>query len=200
MPTHSPRTYFADRSDASTNFIIISERLAYASEVEHPRGVPASLPPFAIQRAHSKFHDHHLGTPPAEYYRVLVTKLGELAGWYKADGERAAELNQAFLTVYADQNPMVTAGPLATRQFEALLSFLRHSVPQLLPAEATTDAAISQMRDQFAHMTSTMYSKMQVREARRLTRWCTAHTHMSLPSRRRTWRLTRTMSPSATPT
>ena len=178
VPTQSPRTYFADRSEASTNFILISERLAYASETEHPRGVPACLPAFALQRAHSKFHDHHLGTPPAEYYHVLVTKLGQLAGWYKENAERAAELNDAFPTVYADQNPMVTAGPLATRQFDALLDFLRLSVAQLLPADATSDAAISQMRLQFAHLTSTLYSKLQVRGDTSHTHGCAPLTHI----------------------
>ena len=72
VPVRAPRTYFAERCDRSTNFIIISERLPYATEAEHPRGVAdragdeGALPPFRLQRAHSKFHDHHLGAEPRE--------------------------------------------------------------------------------------------------------------------------------------
>ena len=38
VPLRAPRTYFAERSATSTNYIIITERLSYASEAEHPRG------------------------------------------------------------------------------------------------------------------------------------------------------------------
>ena len=122
VPMKAPRTYFADRCARTTNFIMITEKLDYATEVghapparereeeggsgtrlmcrvrrarfcrqapsckcliwqeEHPRGVAASLAPFKLQRAFSKFHDHYLGVDPSAYYLVLVRKLGQVHG------------------------------------------------------------------------------------------------------------------------
>ena len=100
VPVKAPKTYYAERCDQSCNYIIITERLKYATSEQHPRGVKANLPPYQLQRAFSKFHDHYLATDPSEYYHVLVRKQGALAGWYKSDPLRAAELNTVFPTVY----------------------------------------------------------------------------------------------------
>ena len=96
MPVEAPKTYFADRNETSCNFILITEKLHYASDTLHPHGTRAELPPMALQRAYTKLCDHHIGSAPLEYYDVLVRKLGTLAGWYKADHTRAAKLNADF--------------------------------------------------------------------------------------------------------
>ena len=64
VPVKAPRTYFADRSERSTNFLMITECLPYATEAEHPKSTAASLPAYKLQRAFSKFHDHYLATDP----------------------------------------------------------------------------------------------------------------------------------------
>jgi hypothetical protein len=96
VPIKAPKTYFADRCADTTNFIMITERLPYAKRSDHPFGSNPSLAPFALERAHSKFHDHHLGVARDEYYFVLVRKLARLGGWYKSSREIAAQLNTEF--------------------------------------------------------------------------------------------------------
>jgi len=97
-PVPAPKTYFADYSSASTNFLIITERIEFASEEAHPPGKPGSavLAEFAIERVYDKFMDHLIGSDPAEYYVALSNALGRLVGWYKTDAFVGKELNERF--------------------------------------------------------------------------------------------------------
>lgn len=61
VPVRAPKTYFADRNAQSCNFILVTEKLAYASEAQHAVGTRASLPPHALQRPYTKLADHHIG-------------------------------------------------------------------------------------------------------------------------------------------
>ena len=97
------------------------------------------------------------------YYLVLVRKLGRLAGWYKSDALRAAELNSAFVTSYSNGFGGMSGGNtrLLLAQFEGLLDFLQQGVPQLLPPEARSAAAISTLRVQYAHLQTSLLPKFQ---------------------------------------
>ena len=97
-PVAAPKTYFADYSSASTHFLIITERIEFASEEVHPPGTAgkAVLPPHAIERVYDKFMDHLVGSDPSEYYMVIARAVGRLVGWYKSDATVGRELNAAF--------------------------------------------------------------------------------------------------------
>ena len=98
-PVAAPKTYFAEYSKASTNYLLITERIEFASEETHPRGkagrdVP--LAPNAIERVYDKFMDHLIGSDPLEYYLCLANAIGKQIGWYKADNDAGSVLNSSF--------------------------------------------------------------------------------------------------------
>ena len=156
VPFKVPRTYFADRCDETTNFIIITEALNFSNLEQHPRGVRAALPPLQLERAHSKFHDHYLGTDPIEYYLVLMRKLGELAGWYKSDAAVAAEINRTFPTVY--HNPIMggssggASTKMVTMQLDGLERFVTNLAARLFPPDVADPKSFASFRVQFVHV------------------------------------------------
>lgn len=97
-PVPAPKTYFAEYSSASTNYILITERIEFASEELQPLNTAPSavLQPNQVERVYDKFMDHQIGCSPVEYYMVLANSLGKLIGWYKSEEAIGAELNQNF--------------------------------------------------------------------------------------------------------
>ena len=152
-PVRCAQTYFADRNEATTNYILITECLEYASADEHPRGDDGRrLPPMQIQRAHNKFQDHHLGTDPSEYYFVLVRKLGRLGGWYKGSDEVARSLNAAVPTSYPEDNRVASGGAMAAMQLNTFEEFVTKCAPKLFPADVSDAAYMARWRVQFEHI------------------------------------------------
>jgi hypothetical protein len=73
MPCRTPKVYFADHCRATTNFVLITERV-----------------PFAVgtfERAHDKYLDRFLPRPPAHYYLVLMQQLGRQVGGHSRGAE-----------------------------------------------------------------------------------------------------------------
>ncbi len=155
VPMRAPRTYFADRSELSTNFILVSELLEFAPSSSQSRGEPARLPPYALHRAYSKQHDHHLGAGVrvAEFYEVMCAKLGQLAGWHKSDAALAAELHEAFPRFLL---PSAVADPpnVLSAKCDALTEFVGAVAPQLFPPDVSSPAYLRDFREQFVHLMS----------------------------------------------
>ena len=106
---------------------------------------------FAHLRSPSLAFAHLVCSPPLA--SAQVRKLGRLAGWYKSDPLRAAELNDTFPTAYSGGGLFGGGGTataeqqtaMALRGFDGLLDFLRTKCRQLLPPDVGSDAAISDL-------------------------------------------------------
>lgn len=81
MPFRTPKVYFADHCRRTTNFVLITERVPFATG--------------AYERAHDKYLDRFLPRPPAHYYLVLMQQLGYMVAAYKT-GALGTELERHF--------------------------------------------------------------------------------------------------------
>jgi hypothetical protein len=81
MPFRTPKVYFADHCRRTTNFVLITERVPFATG--------------AYERAHDKYLDRFLPRPPAHYYLVLMQQLGRMVAAYKT-GALGTELERHF--------------------------------------------------------------------------------------------------------
>ena len=78
LPCHVPKFYFGDISRATTNYVLITERVPYAA-----RGTdPTTLPVGAVHAACGKYEDFSLDAPE-EYYKCLMRCMGRIAAWDK---------------------------------------------------------------------------------------------------------------------
>jgi len=154
VPVSVPKTYFADRSAASTNFILISERIQFAQTAD-------PLAPNQVQRAYDKFMDHLIPNV-LEYYLVLTSTLGLLCGWYKADHERAAELHESLPLPYA--GPLHDGGDvnsaLMDRQWDLLIEFLGTVAVGIVPADVRDPSYLKQLKGELVHA-ATQYSRIR---------------------------------------
>lgn len=74
-----PKYYFADISNETTNFILITERVPFAPELG------SELGPFEIEPPYQKMRDWELRGTHREYYELIVKTGARLAGAYKAE-------------------------------------------------------------------------------------------------------------------
>ena len=149
-PVRTPKTYFADRSSHSTNYLLIQERIAFAPPSAHPVGTSAEaavLPAYAIERAYDKFLDHQIGSDPTEYYLALARALGRLCGWYKAapDGI-GAELNRTMPCKPSFAEGVAFSHP----GFDVLAAFMTDAGAALFPPDMRTPAYAAQLRRELA--------------------------------------------------
>jgi len=111
FPCKTPRFYYGDISNETSNFILITERIPYA-EI----GKPCSdrpLAPFEVEGPYDKCKDalQLLRRPPREYYKCLIEYSARIAGQHKA-GNMCSEqvLADSLRTVPADPKSMQAWG------------------------------------------------------------------------------------------
>ena len=125
-PISAPKTYFAEYSSISTNYVLITERIEFADEERHPIGKAGKdvLKPMEIERVYDKFMDHLIGSDPLEYYTTLANALGKLVGWYKSNHDVGTELNSYF-PFSPPPTPAPAVNPMASQLVEMVTKTCR---------------------------------------------------------------------------
>lgn len=80
LPMKTPKYYYADISNETSNFILITERIPYA-EISSRK---PQLQPFEIEGPYDKCKDFQLRAAAKEYYVLLMQMTGRIAGVHKA--------------------------------------------------------------------------------------------------------------------
>lgn len=78
LPFKIPKYYYGDFSNETTNWILITERIAFSPWSKK------KLQPFDIEPPYEKMMDWNLRGDPSEYYFELMRVGGRMAGHYKA--------------------------------------------------------------------------------------------------------------------
>jgi hypothetical protein len=129
LPMPVAKSYFADYCSGTTNYILITERIAY--------GVAP------IEPAYRKGRDH-LIPDIRDHYRVLAKALGRLVAAHKT-GSLGYDLENMFPFARAARN----FHPIETPEIniDRLIDFIGRIAPQLFPAGATTAEFLKQWRE-----------------------------------------------------
>jgi len=100
LPVKTPRFYYGDISNETSNYILITERVPFA-EIGGRRA--GELQAFEVEGPYEKCKDFQLRGPAREYYLLIMEKLGVIAGAHKA-GKMGSEdhLKQSVSTPPAD--------------------------------------------------------------------------------------------------
>lgn len=82
LPFATPRFYYGDISNETTNFILITERVPFA---EH-QGRKARMAPYEVEGPFDKCKDFNLRQPHKEYYLVMLQKQALISAKWKLGG------------------------------------------------------------------------------------------------------------------
>ena len=129
LPMPVAKTYFADYCSATTNYILITERIAYGAA--------------PIEPAYRKGRDHQV-EDVAGHYRVLAKALAGLVAAHKT-GALGYDLEEIFPFARAARDFHPIATPEAN--MDRLIDFIGRIAPHLFPAEATAAAFLKQWRE-----------------------------------------------------
>merc|ERR1719491_2710519 len=88
----TPKYYFGDISNETSNFILITARIPFAEK----DGKKSNLQPFEVEGPYDKCMDWQFHSDPKEYYMLLVKQAARLAGWHKA-GKLGTEAVNRFM-------------------------------------------------------------------------------------------------------
>jgi len=88
-PFRVPKFYFGDISATTTNFVLITESIAWA-----PKGAK-DLKPGEIEPAYDKYKDWELPDGGPKYYRACCRALGKMAAFHK-QGKLHKNVNEMF--------------------------------------------------------------------------------------------------------
>jgi len=83
LPVATPRFYYGDISNATSNFLLVTARIPFA-ELGGARG--RALGPFEVEGPYNKCKDWELRGDAREYYMLLVAASARMAGRHKAGG------------------------------------------------------------------------------------------------------------------
>ncbi len=128
LPMPVAKSYFADYCSGTTNYILITERIAY--------GVAP------IEPAYRKGRDH-LIADVGEHYRVLAKALAGLVAAHKT-GALGYDMEDIFPFARAARNFHPIPSPEIN--IDRLIDFIGRVAPQLFPAGATTPEFLKQWR------------------------------------------------------
>lgn len=96
LPMRTPRFYFGDMSNETSNWIIINERINFhdfeGNNFGPPGDKPGSLPPYHIEGPYDKCIDYNLRGDHKEYYLLLTTVGAKMAGVAKSGNLGSADL------------------------------------------------------------------------------------------------------------
>mmetsp|Transcript_12955 Transcript_12955/g.40419 ORF Transcript_12955/g.40419 Transcript_12955/m.40419 type:complete len:662 (+) Transcript_12955:133-2118(+) len=104
LPVRTPKFYYGDISNETSNFVLITERIPYA-EID---GRKDELRPFDIEGPYDKCKDFQLRGSVREYYLLLMRMMGRIAGAHKSGRFASEEVIAANLTrpPAGPENPM----------------------------------------------------------------------------------------------
>jgi len=167
FPMKTPKFYYGDISNETSNFILITARIPYAEMGMEPGKM--QLKPFDVEGPYDKCKDAlQLRGPPEDYYTLLMEVAAKIAGLHKA-GKMVSEdvLKASLRGVPADPanpaawglNPKAPTGePPATLQsrLNLALKFVTETAKAVFPEYVTTQA----WQDKFTNtmMTWSAYS------------------------------------------
>jgi len=123
FPMQTPKFYYGDISNETSNFILITERIPYA-EIH---GRKNRLEPFEIEGPYDKCKDFQLRDSEKEYYVLLMQMTGRLAGVHKSGRFGNEDAVSANLTKppAGPENPMAYGFNPVGSSGEAVESYKR---------------------------------------------------------------------------
>ncbi|CAL1161109.1 unnamed protein product [Cladocopium goreaui] len=77
LPTQTPKFYYGDISNETTNYIIITERVPFVGMGGRKK---AHLKPYEVEGPYDKCKDYELRGDPKEYYSLIMEVSGRIAG------------------------------------------------------------------------------------------------------------------------
>lgn len=84
FPMKTPKYYFGDVSNETSNFILVTARIPFA-EIGKPVGQGPPLEPMEVEGPYDKCKDSlQLRGPPEEYYMLLMENSAKIAGLHRA--------------------------------------------------------------------------------------------------------------------
>lgn len=129
LPMPVAKCYFADYCSSTTNYILITERIAYGTA--------------PIEPAYRKGRDHQV-PDVQEHYRVLAKALAGLVAAHKT-GALGYDLENIFPFARGARNFHPIAAP--ETNIDRLIDFIGRVAPQLFPARATSTEFLAQWRE-----------------------------------------------------
>lgn len=160
VPCRVPKFYFGDICTETTNFILITESVPFASGPPCPPG----LAPGEVEPPYDKFKDWELPAPgAAAYYRACVRAMGKVAGKYKSNdlcptGHPALNASRLF------PMPPPHSGSLAglpglsesdraikPKQADQVIKFISQVARRIYPDEITDERFLSEWKGQVLH-------------------------------------------------
>jgi len=135
LPMKTPTFYFGDISNETSNWIIITERVAFKDFDCNNFGKPTkekkeSLPPFEVEGPYDKCIDYNLRGVEKDYYACLISVGAKMAGAAKAGKLGNEDLMKASFAWHPDTkepmfwglNPSGSSGE-NPKQYKAKLDF-----------------------------------------------------------------------------
>lgn len=144
LPFPIPKYYFADVSNQSTNFILITECILFADRKKKVE----DLAPNEVEPSYRKFFDDIQFKDPLEYYMVMSKQNATMAGWYKTGklGD-PVELDKYFPDVTKAGCP----GPLSANEFKVKLGqgedFIKDKAKILFPKDLITSKRMKEWKE-----------------------------------------------------
>lgn len=149
LPMKTPKFYYGDISNDTSNFILITERIPY-SEIRGFKKKTETLEAYAIEGPYDKCKDFQLRGPVREYYLLLMVMLGRIAGYHKAGKMGEESFVRANLgktpgdrdsPMMFGMNPFGCSGenPASyTKKLETAIKFFAETAKVVFPAFAAT--------------------------------------------------------------
>mmetsp|Transcript_25303 Transcript_25303/g.57517 ORF Transcript_25303/g.57517 Transcript_25303/m.57517 type:complete len:671 (+) Transcript_25303:38-2050(+) len=173
LPTKTPKFYFGDISNETTNYILITERVPFAEMGGKWRKGP--LKPLEIEGPYDKCKDFQIRGSPKEYYGLLMQTIARIAGLHKSGRMGDPEMIKAcFMNprAAADDpeawglNPDASTGeaPVAVRRkLDSAYNFVSQTAKVVFPPYVGNSAFkkkfIKTLMTASAYTTEVMYFK-----------------------------------------
>lgn len=147
LPVTTPKYYFGDISNSSTNFILITARIPFA---EITGKLDRVLEPFEIEGPYDKCMDlYQLRSPPKEYYSLLMRMAARIAGARKEISKISTEVMNIALNTTRTQRHAFRMDEYActgedpktfSQKLNTATKFFSETAKILYPDYVTTDA------------------------------------------------------------
>mmetsp|Transcript_17433 Transcript_17433/g.27861 ORF Transcript_17433/g.27861 Transcript_17433/m.27861 type:complete len:582 (+) Transcript_17433:154-1899(+) len=143
LPFPIPKYYFADISNVSTNFVLITELIRYGDR-KKPR---QDFAPGEVEPAYEKFLDDEQFDNSFEYYKVWTQALASMAGKYKTGqlGEDAK-----LMQFFSDSRQFLPQSGVSDAEFKVKLKmgedFITSCAKHLFPPGVISDANIKEWK------------------------------------------------------
>jgi len=142
LPFRIPKYYFADISNESTNYILITEFIPYGDAGKNK----ADFAPFEIEPAYRKYYDDEQFDNALEYYTTMTKLNATMAAWYKLG--RLGDRN--FLAQLFPDLTKFGPTPLSDAEFKTKMDhaedFLTLRARQIFPDGLITDTNMVEWR------------------------------------------------------